>query len=93
MAVTAYQLDRAERTKMYREMRSGVLIALPFERLTVDGNSYYEPGTSVVTVDSRGIFQRGVYVAQELYTHPAPALPPTTRPNQGQMAVWQYSGI
>lgn len=93
MAVTAYTLDRAERTKMYRQMRAGVLIALAFERVSIDGTDFYQPGTSAVDADAKGLPQRGVYVAQEIFDHPAPALPYATRPTAGQTPVWQYGGI
>jgi hypothetical protein len=93
MAFTVYHLDRVERTQMYQLVRPGVLVELPFDKLLLDGTTYVEPLVSGGTRDPKGQFPRGVVVAQEIYEHPAPALPVAARPTPGQMAVWQYGGI
>jgi hypothetical protein len=93
MAFTVYHLDRVERTQMYRQLRAGVLVELPFDKVLLDGTTYFEPLTSGATLDPKGQLPRGVFVAQEVYDHPAPALPVAARPTQGQVACWQYGGI
>lgn len=93
MTVNAYTLDRRERTQMYQQVRPGVLVELPFDRVRIDGTEYYEPGASADAVDERGNRPRGISVAQEVFDHPAPALPIAARPTAGQTAVWQYGGF
>jgi len=93
MAVTRVKLDTAERIQMFQQLPSGALLELAFDRLHLDGEDYLEPGTLWGGFDGSFRRQRGVFVGQEVFTHPAPALPIVARPVQGQTAVWQYGGI
>jgi hypothetical protein len=93
MAVTRAKLDNAQRIQMFQQLASGALVELAFDRVLLDGEVYLEPGTAYGRFD--GVFrdQRGVFIGQEIFTHPAPALPVVARASQGQTAVWQYAGI
>jgi hypothetical protein len=86
-------IDLAERTQIYREVRPGVLVELPWDKVTIDGVMYYEPGVSADALSANAMRLRGVFVAQEIFTHPMPAVPVPVRPTSGQFAVWMYSGL
>jgi hypothetical protein len=86
-------IDLAERTQIYREVRPGILVELPWDKITIDGVMYYEPGVSSDGWTSSFQRQKGVSIAQEVFTHPAPAVPIPVRPTNGQYAIWQYGGI
>jgi hypothetical protein len=86
-------LDLAERTQIYREVRPGVLVELHWDKITIDGVTYFEPGASADALTSSFVRQKGVTVGQEVFTHPAPAVPIPVRPVNGQYAVWCYGGI
>jgi hypothetical protein len=87
-------LDLGERISMFQEVKPGLLVELPWDKITIEGTMYYEPtGGQTGGLAPNGLRQRGVLVAQEIFTHPAPAVPVAPRLSGGQFAVWQLGSI
>lgn len=91
--INAGTIDKAARTSFYRTNKSGGLVKLPFELVTIDHDfQYYEPLSSL-RVSPTGETQKGTQ-AGVVYLDRNMPLPRATRSvDQDKFAVWAYYGV
>ena len=93
MAVNAATLDAAERTDIFVSLPAGGLMEMPYDRLTIDGTTYWDTTGPTGGIASNGVFPRGRAVGKEFITHRAMAFPQAGSGDVRLQAVWMLTGI
>lgn len=96
MAVNIVTLDSATRVQIMLNTstpRGTVAFEMPYDRVTIDGTTYWEPLAGSGAVTEKGVMQRGFYTGTEYVSGRNAAFPVARQGDASQVAVWMFPGI